>query len=294
MDAGGGQPMDAGGGQPIDGAPAPPTDAADVKAELIEAYCTAKVSCCAQAQVPLDPARCRVNLQARSYFDEAAAQACLAELRSAVPRSRSWCSIIDAVDLHVCAQVFGWSPGNMVVGTPCVRDQECAPSAQGRVVCRGDFPDNQNARCAVVVRGKAGDGPCERYYPQGAPARFFECDFYEDLYCDSSTDTCQKTAPVGAACRSSGPWCATGGYCDQTERICLARLPEGSPCCEGSCQDRCVLGTYCDGQTRLCAPLRPLGAPCSPIQCASGYCLNGICAPQDSDPTKICPALNAP
>jgi hypothetical protein len=284
-----GLPGDADHVRPAD-ADAPPTGPTDVKAELISAYCAAKMSCCTQAQVPLDPARCRENLDARPGFSAGAAQACLAELRSSVARPSAWCQIMDSADLHVCAQVFGWTPGNKAVGEPCTKAQECAPSAEGRVVCRGDLSD-QNARCAVVVRGKVGDGPCEPYYRQGTPSRFFACDFFEDLYCDSNTDTCQRTLPLGTACRSIGAWCSRDGVCDTTERMCVARLPEGTPCCEGGCMNRCVLGTHCDRQTMRCAPLRPLGAPCSLIECASGLCTDGKCAPQDSDPTKICAQL---
>ena len=266
-------------------------DADPVKGELIESYCATKVDCCAQAQVPLDLARCRETLSRRSGFSAAAARACLAELRSGAARPSLWCQIMDTPDLHVCAQVFGWSPGNKAVGAACARDQECAPSADGRVVCRGDAFDNKNARCSVLVRGKEGDGPCERFYSQGAPPRHFNCDFYEDLYCDTDSAACQKTLAVGGACRRAEPWCSRDGYCDSTERMCLARIPEGSPCCEGACRENCVLGTYCDHPTMVCTKLKPNGAPCTLADCASGLCLDGKCTPQEFDVAAVCAQL---
>lgn len=282
-----------------------PADTPQLRAAFADAYCATWVNCCAEAQVPLEPEQCRAQLAARTGFNPAAAQACMAELASGVPRPFLWCQTFgDPEDprahvatsyyspvASVCGQVFGW-PGTKGIGADCARDQECAPSPMGRVACRGEVVTEANSLCQLMVRGREGDGPCwpardKASISKRVPSRLFSCDFYDGLWCETDSNTCKKVRPAGEFCQGSGGPCDVNTYCDETEKNCLPRIPIGQNCCREDCRPSCVAGAYCDHRTRMCEPKAPIDADCMWAHCANGNCVNGVCAPTAFDvPTR--------
>jgi hypothetical protein len=282
-----------------------PADTPELRAAFAEVYCATWVNCCAEAQVPLEPERCRAQVAARTGFNPAAAQACMAELASGVPRPPLWCQTFENTTdprkhwstesfspvASVCGQVFGW-PGTKHIGEDCANDQECAPSPLGRVACRGEVLTEERALCQLIVRGREGEGPCwpardKQSFAMRVPSRLFSCDYDDGLWCETDSNTCKKVRPDGAYCYGLGGPCHANSYCDETEKECLPRLPIGQNCCRENCRESCEAGAYCDHGTRTCAPLTPTGADCTRAHCANGNCVNGVCTPTKFDvPTR--------
>jgi hypothetical protein len=195
---------------------------------------------------------------------------------------------------HACAQVFGWTPGDRSLGQDCARDQDCAPSSLGQVVCQVDVSGGSKRQCMVLSRGGAGDGPCRDDFQGGIPTRLFSCDFYQDLFCDEKSDTCQQRLPAGSPCFSGAAFtCSKTSYCEKTEHVCTPLIAVGGVCCDdtGNCGE-CVLGAHCNRSSKLCAQRDPIGTPCATsVTCASGDCEDGKCARSPDDVATRCAAL---
>lgn len=144
------------------------------------------------------------------------------------------------------------------LGGPCQASAECAPGAacspEGKCVLpieEAGSCDAQNL-CAVSLRCVQGKCvPLARAGEACDPAGF-DCNFFEGLTCDPSTNQCAsvKLAPAGQPC---GPingeliTCGAGAICS-AQGVCVAPLPDGAACgaqSESSCTPpaTCIGGT---------------------------------------------------
>jgi len=274
------------------------SDGASSRDDFITKYCAEFAPCCAKVSRPTDGASCRVFVTALAppSFDSSAADACLTELRAAAT-SPTFCDSAGSASGPSCNKVFGSAAGTAKPGEVCTKDEECAPSAAGKVICASLFNNGTEIRkCQVQVAGKAGDSPCSgtvdgnvtSFSGSGtvtdvAPMTYL-CNVADGVYCDSTSMKCAAIGMVGDACSAFGGSysCAKTAYCDSATSKCTARKAAGDACTSFS--DQCSAGNYCDDTTSKCVAALAVGAACASSQaCASDSCVNGKCAAAGSD-----------
>jgi hypothetical protein len=256
------------------------------EADFIIQYCDVYSPCCAAAGRSADGQSCRYRISNSpgSYlaytYDPAAGEACLNALKVAASQP-DFCADT-ASRPSECDRALGVT-GTTAPGGDCRSARDCAPSAEGHVVCvQSARISGTTSTCEVEIRGQAGDGPCIYTVTPSSvrviagvlsdtPPRGFLCYMSDGLYCDDSGQ-CMPLKPIGEACR--GESCVTGAYCRAL--ICAAPLPA-----EAACEpfvDGCVDGWYCDSSTSTCQPLGATGWGCDyAYQCQSGSCTYQTC-----------------
>jgi hypothetical protein len=258
------------------------------KDQFLAQVCDEYADCCVAAGRPGDGAQCRAFYAAFAppNYDQAAADACLAEIRALggdkCDFSRSTPS---------CEKVFS-SGGSAQPGEACEDDADCAPSDEGEVECASDFTiDATVQQCQVRVTGVAGSTPCvgtvdgnvtfSSGTAEGIPAMGYLCHIADGLTCDSTTGACQALAAVGEPC-AGFDGCVTSAYCDFASGSCLERKALGEPC---GTDDECQEGGYCDQSAATdstCLASRAQGEACTTnSECASDNCTNQECGPVD-------------
>jgi len=261
------------------------------EADFINQFCDVYGPCCAAAGRLGDGQSCRYTLtETRGSFlaatyDPEAGEACLNALKAA-SSDPDFCVDVTSKPRE-CDRAMGVT-GTTAPGGDCRAVHDCAPSAEGHVVCiESARVDTTTSTCEVEIRGKEGDGPCiytvlpsgERlaaYLPTpDVPPRGILCYNSDGLYCnaDGTADgQCAPLAPIGEACRGSS--CVAGAYCRAL--ICAEPTPAGATCIWSV--DGCVDGTYCDSMTSVCEPRRAKGVGClTSYQCLSDNCTDGFC-----------------
>jgi len=223
-------------------------------------------------------------------------------------------------------QVLAYCPGTitpeLASGAPCVSSGECVqglycykpsgcpgtctPFAQVGESCAGSALCDPRLDCTSVSTGpltdvcevppKAGD-PCEAGTcgsTENCPADAALCS-NANVWCDSTSQTCQPGVGEGAACGPPGDSgttagsiaCASSLWCDQIfldkPGICRTAGGIGSACNDLGCQS----GLHCAGYVALgagatlgqCVGPSAAGGPCtSSNDCQGGaYCGDGTC-----------------
>jgi hypothetical protein len=257
----------------------------DEGGKFANAYCTEVAKCCTKAGLEGgDGQTCRFLLSAAP--SNAATDACLAEMRSQVAAG-TFCA--GEGPSEACNAAFSSnSTGNKKPGEDCDVDSDCAPSSDGKVICKSLYADpNWLHKCQVQMPGKAGDacigtqdGDVFSYTSTSTrtdiPARGYVCNTADGIKC--SSDKCVALADVGASCSYSND-CMRTAYCDSKDR-CAARVAAGEAC-TGVDSDECALGYYCPAASpRQCTAQVGTGASCSSDEmCKSGNCEGGTCKP---------------
>ncbi len=262
------------------------------EADFISQFCDVYRPCCAAAGRPADGESCRytISQNSNSYltptYDPAAGEACLNALKAAASQP-DFCADTSSRPIE-CDRAMGVT-GTTAPGSVCRSVRDCAPSAEGHVVC---IPSARigttTSTCEVEIRGQAGDGPCLFTVLPGngrvlgglltpnPPPRAILCYVSDGLFCDA-TGKCAPLEPVGEAC--NGPSCVAGAWCRAL--ICTPLTPAEGACDPsiGGCGDG-----YCDSTTSTCQPWRATGEGCNTSnQCQSGNCASQMCgAPADT------------
>ncbi|MBI2395300.1 MAG: hypothetical protein HYV09_37370 [Deltaproteobacteria bacterium] len=263
---------------------------------FISAMCQEYMPCCAKAGRPSDGAQCRAFLGAfaGTGYDAAAADKCLADVR-ANRSSPTFCE--DGMSPASCDGVFsGGSGGTKKPGETCSGEDECAPSAEGKVRCASLYMSGGSTikKCQVTIVGKAGDSPCVGTVDGNVtwwttstatdiPPKGYTCNVKDGIRCDSTTYKCTTIPKIGETCESySSNSCTSDAYCDSSTKKCAARKAIGQPC-ETYSSDQCVDGAYCDSTTKQCTAALADGAPCTSTEsCKSRSCVNNKCAASGS------------
>lgn len=199
---------------------------------LADAACSGGAKCCAEQGKSYDAMSCLMSVgmfvgfvplmqaQAKALglkWDQAAAEACVAELRAAA-------SACGAATLQADQCVV--YPPNVAEGQPCEQDMQCIPPPNGRAECH--WPVSGDKTCLAI--GFVAEGAkC------GEPTT--ECDPNAGLFCDSASQTCKKQLAEGGACFGDEQ-CAEGLRCNGS--LCAKLAAVGAPC--GS-SDACESGT---------------------------------------------------
>jgi hypothetical protein len=262
------------------------------KDSFIAQYCAEFAPCCAKVGRPTDGAVCRafIGAFAPPNYDPAAADQCLAEVHAAAS-APTFCDAPNSASAPSCNKVFGMNTGSAKPGDACTQDNDCAPSAEGKVRCASLFKNGTEIRkCQVQIAGKAGDSPCAgtvdgniTYFSGSLNQtdilpRAYLCDVATGVYCDGTSGACVAIGKVGDPCNSStGQYvCEKTAYCDSATKTCTMKKSVGDSCT--SFPDPCSAGNYCDSATMKCVVALPEGALCTMSQaCASGSCVNGKC-----------------
>jgi hypothetical protein len=275
-----------GGGGPSSAPPAPAT----TLSAFITQFCDVYRPCCAAAGRPTSGASCRDSLTNfptlffPPTYDPAAGETCLAALRDAATQP-GFCDAT-AVKPVACDPAFGQT-GTVAPGAACNFDNDCTPSAEGRVVCA---QPNLTRACQIQIRGQAGDGPCVwtvdvGIYDYSGPLladglpRGYLCYLADGLYCDGGTGVCSNRKAAGESCGTTGAEsCVDSAACDYAiaAGTCAARKAADATCAVNG--EDCVKGTYCSSASATCALQLPFGAACTTSSaCQSGNCFNGTC-----------------
>lgn len=265
------------------------------KDDFIAQFCEQYMPCCQAAGRPSDGAQCRAFYGAfvsKAGYDSSAASACLDEFRAAGDKK---CDA-SGFDAPSCDKVFLTNTGTAKPGAACETDSDCAPSADGKVVCANAFINNASIQqCQVRMVGKAGSSPCVATIEGRStfsdtrgdtiPASGYTCDTADGLACDDMSGACAVLPKIGEMCLNGFNPCVNGAYC--SAGTCKAKSEAGSPC---DLDSACVDGAYCDTDKNVCATSLAAGAACtSSKQCASSDCTNGKCsANNDFSLTLIC------
>jgi hypothetical protein len=216
-----------------------------------------------------------------------AGDACLAEMRSQV-NAGTFCANLSSTSTSPCDSVYGsGGSGNKKPGDTCNVDSDCAPAANGKVVCAGLYVNSAFInKCQVQIPGKAGDTQCigtqdgnlftssstnaTDISPQG-----IVCSIADGVQCMSGT--CVALAAVGADCFFSSD-CVRSAFCSYTQGKCVPRVAAGGTC-TGSDDSECVDGYACESGSQLCRAKAANGATCTTsAMCQSDNCSSGgIC-----------------
>ena len=290
----------SGGGGGGDGTTASSLDA------FIAQYCDVYQPCCARAQKPYDPNKCRAFVSAfvaqGATYDAARGQGCLDAAR-AEAQTGAFCDsgLSDAASAK-CQGVIstsGNANGTKKPGDLCESDGECAPSPDGDVDCASSFANGATTRkCQVRARGKAGeacvgvrDGNATitsgTSVTDGPAPRVTICRTADGLFCDGKTKTCLRQENVGGGCASlDARACVDAAYCDRTTKLCAARKAQGDAC--SATTEECAERLFCDDVTDRCAPTLATGAACTRSkECEKGSCTNGKCSGGSSTSTAL-------
>jgi hypothetical protein len=235
-------------------------------------------------------------------YQPASAQACLAGFAQ-ITRDCRTRSVDDperpVETIEACRQI--WT-GATPLGGACHASRECAAAGEP-VECAFSGADGYTGVCRRVADGVAGldercgspvdgsptltcsdglwcalttgfEGRCAA--PGGPQARCTPGDHAscrDGLDCDPSSRRCLPLRPVGAACGSDQPACASDTYCDGARCEPLRR--EGEACSDRR-GERCATALTC--RDEHCMPRLDDGRACeTATDCASGACTNGRC-----------------
>ena len=265
---------------------------------FINEFCGLYAPCCAKVNKPTDGATCRAlygGLLGAQQYDAAKGSACLSELR-ALSSTPTFCDG-SATGASSCKGAFKESgSGTKQPGEDCLKDGDCAPSAEGSVNCASSYSSSaQTKSCQVELEGKAGDTPCistrdgntTSYTstsssggdagPTRPAAKGYVCDVAKGVYCSSKTKACVPIQEVGAPCEGFDTYaCVKAAFCDYASKKCVARRAIGEDCANNSLA--CAEKTNCDPQTKKCIKGLDDGAVCTTsTQSASRACVNGKC-----------------
>jgi hypothetical protein len=261
---------------------------AGTSSEFIASYCDLLAPCCAMANRKADGKQCRALLGAfaPTMYDARAGQTCLNELRAASGKADFCTSDLNNVS---CDGAFPQSAaGTKKPGETCTEDDDCAPSAEGRVECQHLSSGGAEIRkCQLQVTGKEGDQPCvgtveangtSFSFGTGSdiPTRGYLCRVADGLHCDWKTNVCTRFKAVGTDCATMDE-CGPTAFCDST-RKCAARKNAGEACTGGFGRAECVEAAYCQAASMTCAAKLGNGAACTgDEECKSTSCVNGKC-----------------
>jgi len=248
-------------------------------AAFMAAYCDVFTPCCAAAGYATDGKLCRAEgmLSPPSGFQKSAGDACLQDLRAAAATA-DFCKTGDS-QITSCQTVFGHH-ADKAPGDACSTDSDCAPSADGSVVCAFS---TAGSICQVRTKGAENDTPCvgttggdvpfEPSSSSTTPARGFLCDWGDGLRCDGTA--CVRLKSLGDACTIGVQECAASAFCDFATATCAVRKNVGESCGDGSYE--CVMGTTC-GANMTCVAQGAIGATCQiEAECLSLACQGGVC-----------------
>lgn len=264
-------------------------------AEFIAPYCDVFTPCCAAAGFATDGKSCRAlgSLAVPAGFQKSDGDACLTDLRAAA-MTADFCKTGDS-QIASCQVAFGHH-ADKAPGDACSTDSDCAPSAEGSVVCT--FATSGSI-CQVRIAGAENDTPCvgttggdvpfEPPTSSTTPARGYLCDMGDGLRCTGTA--CVRLKPVGAACSIGVQECAVTAFCEYATMTCVARKNAGDMCGDSSYE--CVAGTTC-GFSSTCVAKGDLGASCQiAAECLSNGCTGGVCAePENLGLLLLCGSTN--
>jgi hypothetical protein len=253
---------------------------------FVSQYCDIFRPCCMAAGLRSDGAQCRSllgGLAPASSYDAAAGEACLAAMRAAAMAGPALCETGETPP--ECENVFG-ATGTAAPGATCAEDEDCAPSAQGKVKCEGAFQSGggEIRKCQVQVVGTAGSSPCVAtidgsftYYfgtDDDVVSLGYTCNVADGVRCDGTTNVCVALKAVGAACASSTD-CVRNAYCDGVQDTCAALKALGADC---SLDAECMANAFCSSTTNTCSARKAAGATCGKsAECVSKDCVNSKC-----------------
>ena len=253
---------------------------------ITAAFCDGLESCCTSRSNELDRAACESGVQAllagrapRSEnlrFDSAAAEQCLANVRSALPSCAG-------IELEPCNRVY---VGILASGEACERTEECAPVEGSRVycqqVCKAARRAAEGESCARTCRSETDCGVLPGEPPSNVlnEVSWGECFTEEGLGCVGGE--CVR-APREGACLGDSV-CDRGFDCENGSCVPLAAI--GQPC-----TSKCVPGAYCS-PLYVCEAELADGQPCPEEErCASGNCDFDSCGSDRCSPTCQSPTL---
>jgi len=264
--------------------------------EFVAAYCDVFTPCCAAGGFATDGTLCRMQgtVSPPSGFQKQAGDACLNDLRAAAATA-DFCVTGDS-PVTSCQTVWGHH-ADKAPGQACTTHSDCAPSAEGSVVCT--YAMGKGTICQVRTAGAENDTPCvgtigtdvgfEPSSSSVTPDRGFVCDWGDGLRCDGTA--CVRLKPVGATCSLSFYECAATAFCETATMTCLERKNAGGPCGTGSYE--CAMGTTC-GSNRTCVTKGGVGASCQiEVDCLSLNCRGGVCGePVNAALLLLCGSAN--
>ena len=255
--------------------------------DFVAAYCDLFTPCCAANAYATDGKLCRLlgTVSPPPGFQKTAGDACLNDLRVA-SATADFCKTGDS-QITSCQTAFGHHL-DKAPGQACSANSDCAPSAEGSVICTYSPGTTPRTICQIRIAGVENDTPClgtiggdvpfEPSLSSVTPGRGFLCDVGDGLRCDGTA--CVRLKPVGAPCTIVVRECAATAVCDSATSTCIARKNAGDAC--GSNSYECALGTTC-GFDRSCVTKGGIGAPCQiEVECLSGNCRGGVCVETDN------------
>jgi hypothetical protein len=261
------------------GSPEPEEPPANENAEarfataFVDAFCDGLEACCGLETRAFNRAACEDSTRAALAlerpsttavrFDQTAADACLANLRSALPTCAG-------VEREPCNRIL---VGTVATGGACESERECAPVAGATVSCLNVCRATRRARvdedCMRTCRAANDCGRLEGEPPVDLTnvSNWADCYVDDGLACVGGK--CVRGPGAGSACL--GDVVCDAGLSCRDARTCSPYSAIGQPC------DRCAPAAYCETLSNTCAEKLPLGASCSdPGACASGSC-NRVC-----------------
>jgi hypothetical protein len=268
--------------------------------KFAESYCAEVAKCCGLASLPTDGKACRelfVLAGMGGSYNSQAGNACLAEVKSQASAG-TFCTSLDSSAASACDSVYGSSSGSKKPGETCDFDSDCATSSDGKVVCASVYVNsNFISKCQVQVPGKAGDTPCvgtqdgnvfRSYSDSNATdvaSRGYVCNLADGIQC--RLGTCAALVAAGGTCGLSSD-CVRSAFCNFSTDLCATRVAAGGTC-TGSDSSECVDGYYCTSSSKQCTAKVANGGSCTTSSmCQSDYCLNSVCADDNSGLSLIC------
>jgi len=251
--------------------------AATFAQDFVAEFCRGLETCCSSRGMPFTRASCDdatlallllgQSTSTNQKFDDTAAQACLANVRAAVPG----CA---AIELEPCERVY---VGTVPTGQACDAF-DCAP-VPGAVVscvsgtCRAAHRASQGESCqrTCYAENQCTQVPGEPAFDVMTANSWGDCYVGDGLACMGGS--CVRAPAAGSPCLG-------GQFCDQGLRCasgtCEPYPAVGSPC------GICAPNQYCENG--ICNAKAALGASCSEdLGCTSGRCETTCSSPTAGD-----------
>jgi hypothetical protein len=261
------------------GSPEPEKPPADEKAEdrfsdaFVDTFCDGLEACCGVETRAFNRAACETSTRqalasarpstAAVRFDQSAADACLANVRTALPTCAG-------IEREPCDRVF---VGTLATGAACEDERECAPVPDATVSCLNVCRARRRAKVGEdCIRTCRAENDCGRL--EGEPpfdlmnvSSWADCHTEDGLACVGGK--CVRGPGAGSACLGNAV-CDVGLSCPDA-RTCTPYSAIGEPC------DRCAPAAYCNTLTDTCAEKLPLGATCSEADACTSERCNRVC-----------------
>jgi hypothetical protein len=312
--AGGAASGGAASGGAVGAAGGSPIEQSDFPSTYASTLCAAAQTCCSRAGDTFDLQACvkaastdvmAITAQdpSRVTYDAVAAGNCVAGLASLL----SSCVITTLGDVTpaACSQMLH---GKLTLGASCNSSQECSDSS-GPAICSASGTGGSVCVASVSPsRGKSGD-PCRATCTEdiggqtcqamvgmpgtgtggtgGGSAASADCFTNDNLYCSSSTGSCQALPLVGAKCPDGR--CADHAYCAAQSTMCSASTGQNACATDAECQASSYCNIAAVAMPGSCSPKLADGAACtSAEQCSSGGCNANGCGPLLAASAKSC------